>query len=65
MNIDWPHALVTGLLIAAVIFGLRGMAFYMSAARGKQILITLAALFVVLLVFNLVWPYGGSSGGAG
>jgi hypothetical protein len=32
------------------------------ASRGKQVAVTFAALFVVLFVLNLLWPYGETLG---
>jgi hypothetical protein len=58
MNFDWPHMLVTGLLIFAVITVLDRVAFYTSASKGKRMMILGVCLFVVLMVLNLLWPYG-------
>ena len=58
MNFDWPHILVTGLLIFAVITVLDQVAFYVSASKGKRMVILAVCLFVVLMVLNLLWPYG-------
>ena len=58
MNFDWPHILVTGLLIFAVITVLDQVAFYASASKGKRMVILAVCLFVVLMVLNLLWPYG-------
>ena len=58
MNLDWPHMLVTGLLIFVVITVLDRAAFYTSASKGKRMMILAVSLFVVLMVLNLLWPYG-------
>lgn len=61
MNFDWPHMLVTGLLIFVVITLLDRTAFYTSASKGKRMLILAVCLFVVLTVLNLLWPYGSGA----
>ena len=58
MNFDWPHMLVTGLLIFVLITVLDKATFYTSASKGKRLVILAVSLFVVLLILNLVWPYG-------
>jgi hypothetical protein len=50
--------LVTGLLIFVVITVLDRTAFYTSASKGKRMMIPAVSLFVVLMVLNLLWPYG-------
>ena len=58
MNVDWPHVLVTGLVIFVMITLLDRTAFYASASKGKRFAILAVCLFVVLMVLNLLWPYG-------
>ena len=36
--------------------------FRSGASRAKRMAVTFAALFVVLFVLNLLWPYGDTFG---
>ena len=58
MNFDLPHMIVTGLLIFAVVLATHRTAMYKNASRGKRAAIVGVALFIVLFIFNLLWPYG-------
>lgn len=57
MNIDWPHMIVTIILILAVSFGLGRLAIYKEASKGKRFLLMAVSIFIVVFVFNLIWPY--------
>jgi membrane-anchored protein YejM (alkaline phosphatase superfamily) len=57
MNIDWPHMIVTMVLIFAVILGLGRLAIYKEASKGKRFLLMAVSIFIVVFVFNLIWPY--------
>ena len=57
MNIDWPHMIVTMVLIFAVAFGLGRLAIYKEASKGKRFLLMAVSIFIVVFVFNLIWPY--------
>jgi hypothetical protein len=58
MTLDWPHILVTMALIALTVFAINRLGWLDGASRGKRAVITASALFVVLFVLNLFWPYG-------
>ena len=60
MNIDLPHMIVSALLIFAVVLVAHRTAIYRNASRGKRLAIVAVALFLVMFLFNLVWPYGES-----
>lgn len=56
MNIDWPHMIVTMVLIFAVAFGVGQLAIYKEASRGKRVLLMAVSIGVAVFVFNLIWP---------
>jgi hypothetical protein len=58
MSIDLPHALASGLLITAVSLGLYQISYVKNAPRWKRVLILASVFFVVLTLFNMIWPYG-------
>jgi hypothetical protein len=60
MNIDLPHMIVSAMLIFAVVLMAHRTAFYKNASPGKRAAIVGVALFLVIFLFNLVWPYGES-----
>ena len=60
MDLDLPHMIVSAMLILAVVLMAHRTAFYKNASRGKRAAIVGVALFLVMFVFNLVWPYGKS-----
>jgi hypothetical protein len=60
MNLDLPHMIVTALLIFVTLVMIRRTALYQSSSRLKRALVFGGALFVVLLILNLIWPYGES-----
>ncbi len=57
MNIDWPHMIVTIILILTVTLGLGRLAIYKEASKGKRFLLMAFSIFIVVFVFNLIWPY--------
>jgi len=58
MTFDFPHMIVTALIIFAVIWGLDRSAALAKMPKGRKRLIVFGVLFVALFVLNLVWPYG-------
>jgi len=62
MTIDLPHMLVTGALVLGVLTALKYSGLLHGASKLKKTLITFVCLFVVLLVLNLIWPYGTGVG---
>jgi hypothetical protein len=60
MNLDLPHTIVTALLIFVTLVMIRRTSLYQSSSRLKRALVFGGALFVVLLILNLIWPYGES-----
>jgi hypothetical protein len=65
MSIDWPHMIVSMLLIFATVLLVQRASAYKSGSRGKRAVIVGVAVGLVILVFNLIWPYGGGAGVAG
>ena len=57
MNIDLVHMIVTILLVLAVAWGVGRTGAYRDAPRGKRFLLMAVPIFIVLLIFNLIWPY--------
>lgn len=57
MNINLPHMTVTALLALAVAWGVEQTAAYRDGWRGKRSLLMAVPIFIVLLIFNLIWPY--------
>lgn len=57
MSINVPHILVTAAVIAAIVYGVEHTPMLAGASRGKRALITGVAVFVVLFIINLLWPY--------
>lgn len=60
MNLDLPHMILTALLIFVTLVMIRRTSLYQSSSRLKRALVFGGALFVVLLILNLIWPYGES-----
>ncbi|MFC3613317.1 hypothetical protein ACFORG_06050 [Lutimaribacter marinistellae] len=58
MTFDIPHMIVTALIIFAVIYPLNHMTQFENMSKGRKVLITFVVLFVLLMILNLVWPYG-------
>jgi len=60
MTIDIPHMLVTAAIIFAVLFAVEHLGWTAGASRGRRALIIGLAVFLPLLILNLIWPYGGA-----
>jgi hypothetical protein len=58
MTTDFGHLIVTGLLMVAVVLGLRFAGLLDGASRLKRGLLAGTVLLIVLVLFNLIWPYG-------
>lgn len=65
MSGPFAHLIVSGLLMVAVVLGLRFAGLLEGVSPLKRALLAGAVMLVVLLVFNLIWPFGPPpSGGA-
>ena len=53
---DWMHALAAGLLVAATYFLVMKSGKLEGKSLGQKLLILIPIYFVVLLIFNLLWP---------
>jgi len=60
MTINFPHMIVTAIIILVVLFGLEKMVFTESTPKGRKAFVTFLVLFVILTALNILWPYGGS-----
>ena len=58
MQFDWIHMLVTVVIIYVVLWGLGKTGKLNEASGAKRFWIRFIALFVVIFVLNLIWPYG-------
>ena len=52
------HALATGLLIAATYAVVDKAGMLANKTLARKLFILLPVYFVVILIFNLLWPYG-------
>ncbi len=62
MTVDIPHAIATGLVIFAVIWLVEHASPFENLTKGRKTLITAVALFVLLFILNIVWPYSSANG---
>jgi len=65
MSIDWPHMIISMLLIFATVLLAQRAPAYKQGSRGKRAVIVGVAVGLVVLVFNLIWPYGEGPGVTG
>jgi hypothetical protein len=61
MTLDIPHMIATALIIFIVVWGLDQTTLLEQMSKRRRTLIKLGVLFVVILILNLVWPYGGGA----
>ncbi len=59
MQFDLAHALVAGLLIVAVFYGMERAGLYVRHKDGgpRWSWPLFGAVFVVMLIFNILWPF--------
>jgi len=57
MHIDLAHAAVSAALILVVIFLMRTSGFAAAATEKRFDWKIFVGVFVVMFVFNLIWPY--------
>ena len=62
MSIDWPHMIISMVLIFATVLLVQRTPTYKRGSRGKRAVIVGVAVGLVILVFNLIWPYGKGAG---
>jgi hypothetical protein len=62
MSIDWPHMIISVLLIFATVLLVQRAPVYKQGSRGKRAVIVGVAVGLVMLVFNLIWPCGEGTG---
>ena len=59
MQFDLAHALIAGLLIVAVFYGMERAGLYVRHKDGgpRWSWPLFGAVFVVMLIFNILWPF--------
>lgn len=57
MVINIPHIVVSAALMALTPYCVEHTSMLAGASRRKRALVTGAAVFLVLVVLNLIWPY--------
>ena len=58
MDTNLVRYIIVGVLILAVILGLGRLKIYREASRLKRSGLVFVALFIVLTIFYMTWPYG-------
>ncbi len=58
MPTDFAHLIISGLLMVAVVLGLRFAGLLEGASPLKRGLLAGVVILVVLVLFNLIWPSG-------
>lgn len=61
MTFDIPHMIATAVIILAVTYPINHGLILKDATKGRKTLVTFVGIFVLVLILNLIWPYG--SGG--
>lgn len=59
MNFDLTGTLIPAILIVVVILGLEEWAYFKATTKLQRAVITGVAVFVLLLVVNLLWSSPG------
>lgn len=58
MGIDLIHLAITMVIAVMLVFGMEHFGILAGKSRFARALITGLVLFLVLFVFNLIFPYG-------
>lgn len=58
MTFDIPHMIATGLLIFAILWIRNHVDYFRDMTKARRTLVQFVMLFIVLLILNIVWPYG-------
>lgn len=61
MTFDIPHMIATGLVVFGVIWLIDHARAFDSMSKGRRTLLKLVGIFVVIILLNLVWPYGATA----
>lgn len=61
MTLDMPHIIATALIAWAVVWLLPRSGTFSEMAIGRQRLIQIAMVFVLVFILNLIWPYGSGA----
>lgn len=59
MGFDVPHSVVVAILVIVLVLGLEEWAWFKATTKMQRALITGAAVFILLIVINLVWHSPG------
>ena len=61
MTFDFQHMIATGVVILAVLYAVDRSGVTEGMTRGRSALVRFGAIFVAILILNVVWPYGGTA----
>lgn len=61
MTFDIPHMIATAIIVLAVAWPIQHDWILADASKGKKTLAIFVGVFVLLLILNLVWPYGSGA----
>ena len=61
MTFDFPHMIVSALIIFAVVWGLDQGSALDNMPKSRKTLIKVTLLFLAIFILNLVWPYGANA----
>jgi hypothetical protein len=58
MVFDFPHMIATAIVIFAVLWVFDHTSAFSEMTKGRKTLVKFLALFIVIFILNLIWPYG-------
>jgi len=61
MTFDIPHMIATGVILLAVILLFDHTKVFESMTKGRRTFLKLLVVFVLIVILNLVWPYGATA----
>lgn len=61
MVFDIPHMIVSGIIVLAVLWIVDHTSAFDNTTKGKKTLIKFGGIFVLILILNILWPYGSTT----
>ena len=58
MTFDFPHMIVTVLIVFVVVWGMDQTTAFAKMSKGRKTLIKFGVLFTAIFILNILWPYG-------